>query len=86
MKITVVYADEHRQKEIPLTAEANCTVELAIKRSGILTLFPEIQLGVTPVGVNSRQEKLDKALEAGDRVEIYRPLLIDPMDARRKKR
>lgn len=81
--ITVAYAKPDSQVEIPLSVEENCTVALAIRRSGILEQFPEIELGSATVGIYSRKVALDALLSAGDRIEIYRPLLIDPKQARR---
>lgn len=81
--ICVAYATPHRQIEIPLTVEASCTVALAIQRSGLLKQFPEIKLGrLAAVGVNSERAALDDLLQDGDRVEIYRPLQMDPKQAR----
>lgn len=82
MEITVAYAGEKEQVEIPLCVEPNCTVAVAIRRSGVLVQFPEIRLSEACVGVFSRLVALDELLHPGDRVEIYRPLKIDPKQAR----
>lgn len=81
--VEVAYATPERQRLIPVTLAANSTVEQAIAASGILQEFPEIDLGQQKVGVFSSICKLDKTIEDGDRVEIYRPLQQNPMDARR---
>ena len=81
--ITVCYATPEKQIEIPLQIEESCTVELAIKRSKIQAIFPEIKFSNIKVGVNSKIIKLDANLEQNDRIEIYRKLLIDPKEARR---
>ena len=83
INITVCYATPERQVELPLTVEESCTVALAIKRSGILQQFPEIEMASAVVGIFSKKVALDANLHAGDRVEIYRPLTIDPKQARR---
>lgn len=80
--ILVAYATPDKQLEIPLEVEENCTVALAIQRSGILPLFPEIKLGEASVGIYSKKVALDTGLREGDRIEIYRPLKIDPKQAR----
>lgn len=80
--ITVAYAAVHRQIEIKLTVEESCTVALAIQRSGVLNQFPEIEIGRAAVGIHSRRVALDSLLQNNDRVEIYRPLQIDPKQAR----
>lgn len=81
--IFVAYATPKRQVEIPLTVEESCTVAMAIRRSGILEQFPEIDLARAVVGIYSKKTALDALLNAGDRIEIYRPLQIDPKEARR---
>lgn len=83
MNIYVSYATPEQQVEIPLEVDANCHVALAIRRSGILKKFPEIDFANISVGIYSRKVALDASLEEGDRIEIYRPLLIDPKEARR---
>lgn len=83
--ITVSYATPERQVEIPLKIEESCTIAMAIKRSGILEKFPEINFASIQCGIHSRKAKLDDLLQEGDRIEIYRPLLIDPKAARLKR-
>ncbi len=80
--VTVVYATSKIQIEIPLAIEESCTAALAIQRSGILRRFPEIKLRSAAVGVYGRRVPLDSLLTDGDRVEIYRSLLVDPKQAR----
>ena len=83
ISISVCYASSKKQIEIPLNVEESCTVELAIKRSKILEKFPEIKLSNIVVGIFGQRVKLDSNLQESDRVEIYRPLIIDPKEARR---
>lgn len=75
MEISVVYSGEHAQSWVELTVEEGCTVDEAISRSGILRQFPEIDIQRAKVGIYGKFTKLDKPLEAGDRVEIYRPII-----------
>ena len=82
MHVTVAYATAKEQVEIPLDIEESCTVALAIKRSGILNQFPEINLAQVKVGIYYKCVALDASLRDGDRIEIYRPLKIDPKQAR----
>ncbi len=82
ISIEVVYANEVEQMIIPLTVNQPCTVENAIQISGVLSLFPEIDLTKNKVGVFSKAAQLTQLLNEGDRVEIYRALLIDPKTAR----
>lgn len=85
LKIEVVYANPSQQALIRLDLPAETTVETAILQSGVLEQFPEIDLTVNAVGIFSKRVTLDQVLSDGDRVEIYRPLLIDPKQARRKR-
>ena len=59
------------------------TVREAIVQSGVLSKFPEIDLSSVEVGIFSRPVGLGDLLNSGDRVEIYRPLILSPTDARR---
>lgn len=80
--VIVAYATLKKQIEIPLNVEENCSVALAIQRSGILQLFPDIKLAEARVGIYSKKVALDDGLRDGDRIEIYRSLKIDPKQAR----
>ncbi len=61
------------------------TVREAIGRSGILEQFPEIDLAVSKVGVFGKATTLEAEVAVGDRVEIYRPLIADPKEARKRR-
>lgn len=82
MTVCVAFASPKKQVEIPLTVEENCTIALAIQRSGILAQFPEIQLARIVVGLNGKLATLYTSLQENDRIEIYRPLKMDPKQAR----
>ncbi len=83
MRIEVAYALPDEQWVLAVTVEAICTVGEAIHSSGILERFPDIDLTHNKVGIFGQQASLDALLREGDRVEVYRPLLIDPKQARR---
>ena len=83
MRVEVVYATPTRQVVRTLTLPAGSNVEAAIRASGLLEQFPEIVLGVNRAGVYGEIVSLDESLEGGERVEIYRPLIVDPKAARR---
>lgn len=85
IEIEVAYATPLKQVIIALTVPAGSTILAAIRLSGILQQFPEIDLACQPVGVFSKKRALTDVLQAGDRIEIYRPLTIDPKEARRAK-
>jgi putative ubiquitin-RnfH superfamily antitoxin RatB of RatAB toxin-antitoxin module len=78
MKIEVAYASPQRQAILAIEVDENTSIEAAIRKSGILGLFPEIDLGVQKVGVFGRNASLDAPLSAGDRIEIYRPVVKKP--------
>lgn len=83
--VEVVYALPLEQRVFTLVVNKNALVEDIIKQSGILELYPEIDLSKNKVGVFSRNVKLDGTVRDKDRIEIYRPLLADPKEIRRKR-
>ena len=83
MKVEVVYAMQATQEIVELLLDEESTVLDAIRKSGLYETYSEIELGITPVGIYGERVKYDTLLRDGDRVEIYRPLEIDPMEARR---
>lgn len=83
MKIELIYALPEQQDLLELDVPEGTTVEMAIELSGILERYPELDLTQNKVGIFSEIVSLNKILRQGDRIEIYRPLLIDPMEARR---
>ena len=83
--IEVAYAKSEKQVIIPLQVAEGTLAKQAVEESGVLSRFPEIDLETAKIGVFGKACKLEKELQDGDRVEIYRPLLIDPKEQRRKK-
>ncbi len=83
--IEVVYARPDEQILLKLTAEPGITLQEAVERSGILKEYPEIDLEKVKVGIFGKAAKKDAVLKSGDRVEIYRPLIADPKEARKKR-
>lgn len=83
--VEVVYALPTEQRVFKLAVEAELTVQQIIEQSGVLSLYPEIDLATNKVGVFSRNVKLDATIQDKDRIEIYRPLLADPKEIRRKR-
>lgn len=85
--IEVVYALPDRQKLISLTVPCGTSVREAALRSGLDRYFPGLDLATSPLGifgkVVSRPE--ERTLEGGERVEIYRPLIADPKEVRKKR-
>ena len=86
LRVTVLYSPAPREvHQVPLELAAPCTVLQALQHSGLLSRCPEIdQIGVL-VGVWGRQSSLNQCLRDQDRVEVYRPLRVDPKVARRER-
>lgn len=84
-QIEVVYGVPNKQKILTITIANNITVEQAIHDSGILSLFDGIDLTKNKVGIWNRVAKLSDVLEDGDRIEIYRPMLADPKEVRKRR-
>ena len=74
-----------KQYLFSVLAKDNMTVLDAIERSGILKKRPEINLKEQKVGIFSRIVPLEQVVRAGDRIEIYRPLLADPKEIRKQR-
>ena len=83
LEVEVAYALPHQQFLRRLKMPSGSTVRQAIVQSGVLSKFPEIDLKSVKVGIFSRPVDLDVLLNYGARVEIYRPLILSPTDARR---
>lgn len=84
-RVEVAYARRDEQAILSVPMSEGLEVREAIERSGILRRFPEIDLATNRVGVFSKLVSLDRVLEPGERVEIYRPLIADPKTARKKR-
>jgi len=83
--IEVAYATSKRQMIIPVVVKNGVTAKEAIELSGILTKFKGVSLDDHPVGIFGKLTTLDHILRDHDRVEIYRPLIADPKEIRRKR-
>jgi len=85
MQIEVVYGDPVSQKIVVVNMDAESTIEQTIEASGIKNIYPEIDLKVNKVGIWNRAAKLTDTVIDLDRIEIYRPLLADPKEVRRRR-
>ena len=83
--VEVVYATAHQQLLRRLNLPIGSTVIQAVEQSGLLQAMPETDFDPSRLGVFSRRVTPDHLLQDGDRVEIYRPLTLDPKDARRRR-
>lgn len=85
LQVVVTYALPQQEFIRPLRVAPGTTVGQAIEQSGVLASFPDINLVTQPVGIYGKKKTLDTVLRALDRVEIYRPLVADPKDSRRRR-
>ena len=85
IQVEVVYALPAVQPLMHVALVEGATVGDAVRASGLLEAYPEIDLAKNKVGIFSKLVKLDEKVRDRDRVEIYRPLLADPKEVRRKR-
>lgn len=85
INVEVVYAYPDKFFLKKLQVPQNTTIQNIILLSGILEKYTEIDLQENKVGIFSRPAKLNETVDDGDRIEIYRPLIADPKEIRRKK-
>lgn len=85
INIEVVYALQHEQILLKLPIPQHATVAEAIKLSGVMEKYPGIDLSKNKFGIYGKLTKADAVLRDRDRIEIYRPLLADPKEVRRKR-
>jgi putative ubiquitin-RnfH superfamily antitoxin RatB of RatAB toxin-antitoxin module len=81
--VEVVYALASEQSVVPLAWRAGFTAEQAVRESGLVLRYPEIALHPLVLGIFGRAAAGSQVLVPGDRVEICRPLIADPREARR---
>lgn len=85
VRVQVVYARADEQVVLSVEAPPDATIERVIRDSGILTRFPEIDVAHHAVGIYGVRASLRDPVRDGDRIEIYRPLHVDPKEARRRR-
>ena len=83
--VEVAYATPKKQLIIPVKVSKGTNIKQAIERSGIQKEFDDIDLNINHVGIFGKKTSLNHVLDEKDRVEIYRPLIIDPKEQRRRK-
>lgn len=82
--IEVVHALPDRQRVVGLPLHEGMTAQEAVQASGLLEEFPALRGAVLALGIYGRRIEGEQVLRPGDRVEIYRPLRLDPREARRQ--
>lgn len=87
IEVEVAFALPDEQKIVALQVEEDCTAYDAVIKSGIIEQFPQIDPDNAPMGIFGKaiRNPKDTILKAGQRVEIYRPLIADPKEARAKR-
>ena len=85
VEIEVVYAAVDRQILLAVTVPAGTCLRAAVQASGIGMQFPELNLADCPLGIFGKvvADAEQRVVQAGERIEIYRPLLVDPKEVRR---
>jgi putative ubiquitin-RnfH superfamily antitoxin RatB of RatAB toxin-antitoxin module len=86
MNVGVCYAEAERQLWLRLEVPDHSTVQEAITLSGVLKMYPEINLSQQKVGIFGKIATLGTLVKEGDRVEIYRPITADPQSVQRRRR
>jgi len=85
LQVEICYATPDLQIRKPVRVDAGATVQQAIMQSGVLRECTAIDLTVCRVGIYGKLKTLETVLRDRDRIEIYRPLIADPMDSRRRR-
>ena len=87
VEIELVYALPERQELLSFRVPDTTTVCQVVRLSGIESLFPEVDFDRCLVGIFGQriQNPEERIVSPGDRVEIYRPLMVDPKESRRRR-
>ncbi|MET3131881.1 putative ubiquitin-RnfH superfamily antitoxin RatB of RatAB toxin-antitoxin module [Oxalobacteraceae bacterium GrIS 1.11] len=85
IKVQVCYATPDHAFLRDVEVAAGATLEQAVRQSGLLLAVPGLDLATATVGIYAKKKSLDTVLREHDRVEVYRPLLADPKEARRRR-
>ncbi len=86
VQVLVLYSPAPREvREWALAVPIGTTVLQALQASGLGAEFPDIDLRHCALGIWGRKTRLDQPLREGDRIEVYRPLVVDPKLARRER-
>lgn len=83
--VEVAYADSARQILRRVELSVGSTVEQAVNASGILKMLPDVSVDLGRLGIFGHKVTPTHPVKAGDRIEVYRPLVLDPMEARRRR-
>jgi uncharacterized protein len=85
MQVQVCYALPDQSFLQEMRVSVGTTIEQAVRDSGVLQRFPQIDLATQKLGVFGKVRPADTVVRDGDRIEIYRPLQADPKETRRRR-
>jgi putative ubiquitin-RnfH superfamily antitoxin RatB of RatAB toxin-antitoxin module len=85
IEVVVCYATATTEYLQAVQVVSGASIEQAVRASDLLQTFPDVDLANSPVGIFGKKKTLDTVLREHDRIEIYRPLLADPKETRRKR-
>ncbi len=85
LNIEVAYALPHKQQIVVVEVAVGTTVLEAVKQSTITQVFPEIDVDSVKMGIFGKAVKAQQEVKAGDRIEVYRPLISDPKASRKAR-
>ncbi|MCP4414172.1 MAG: RnfH family protein [Gammaproteobacteria bacterium] len=83
--VEVAYAFPETQSLLSINVDEGCTAIEAVKLSGMADLYPDMDMEQLQLGIFSKSCTHEHILKAGERVEIYRPLIADPKEVRKKR-
>jgi hypothetical protein len=84
VKIGIAYNNNSNNLWLNIQVDENATVIEAIRQSGILQKYPEINIEINKLGIFGKMVKANQILTEGDRIEIYRPITADPLTVHRR--
>lgn len=87
IEVEVVYALADVQRLVTVQVPAGTTARQAVERCGLAAEFPDLDVQGCPLGIFGKAlaDPQARVLEAGERVEIYRPLIADPKEVRKQR-
>ena len=85
LEVEVVYALPGREDAMALRLPDGATLLDAVRASGVLERHPELRQGALKLGVFGKTRSQDSNARPGDRIEVYRELVVDPKEARRRR-
>ena len=85
IKVRICYLKPDIQFVRDVAVLVGSTIESALVQSEVLAQLPEIDMATVCVGIYGKKKSLSDVVREGDRIEIYRPLIVDPKEARRRR-